>query len=86
MKKDIGLFPYKIQINQPISERAGSQRLEFANRMMTLKDSGEIDFNNIWFRDEAHFHLQGYVNKQNWRFWGTESHRHCTLDHFVLID
>ena len=23
--------------------------------------------------DEAHFHLNGHVNKQNMRFWGTEN-------------
>uniref|UniRef100_A0A8D9EM93 Transposase n=1 Tax=Cacopsylla melanoneura TaxID=428564 RepID=A0A8D9EM93_9HEMI len=27
--------------------------------------------------DEAHFHLSGYVNKQNCRFWGTENPRIC---------
>ena len=25
--------------------------------------------------DEAHFHLNGHVNKQNMRFWGTENPR-----------
>ena len=25
------------------------------------------------FSDEAHFHLDGYVNKQNCRIWGTEN-------------
>lgn len=25
----------------------------------------------IWFSDEAHFTLDGHVNKQNMRFWGT---------------
>ena len=23
--------------------------------------------------DEAHFHLAGYVNKQNYRIWGSEN-------------
>ena len=27
----------------------------------------------IIFSDEAHFHLGGYVNKQNCRIWGTEN-------------
>ena len=26
----------------------------------------------IWFSDEAHFHLDGSVNRQNCRIWGTE--------------
>ena len=27
---------------------------------------------NIWFTDEAHFHLNGAVNNWNNRFWGDE--------------
>ena len=29
----------------------------------------------IIFSDEAHFHLSGYVNKQNCRIWGNENPR-----------
>ena len=28
--------------------------------------------NNIWFSDQVHFHLDGYVNLKNCVFWGTE--------------
>ena len=34
-------------------------------------ESDEIDENKIVFPDEAHFWLNAYVNKQNYRFWGT---------------
>jgi hypothetical protein len=34
--------------------------------------------------DEAHFHLSGYVNKQNYRYWAAENRRgildHCLRD------
>ena len=33
---------------------------------------GEIDEDKIVFSDEAHVWLNGYVNKQNYRFWSTE--------------
>jgi len=36
-------------------------------------DNNEIDMSTVWFSDEAHFHLDGYVNKQNWRIWGSEN-------------
>jgi hypothetical protein len=35
--------------------------------------NNEISFNNVWFSDEAHFHLDGVVNKQNARFWASEN-------------
>ena len=34
----------------------------------------DADFGRkIIFSDEVHFHLSGYVNKQNCRIWGTEN-------------
>ncbi|GBM61424.1 hypothetical protein AVEN_70781-1 [Araneus ventricosus] len=41
--------------------------------MLQLVDEGDIDVGNIWFSDEAYFNLDGFVNKQNWRIWGTEN-------------
>ena len=37
--------------------------------------------------DEARFHLNGYVNKQNTRFWGTENPRqvHASPMHPVKV-
>ena len=36
-------------------------------------ESGEIDENKIVFSDEAHFWLNGYVNKQNCQFWAKKN-------------
>ena len=41
--------------------------------METKIDRREININRVWFSDEAHFYLNGYVNKQNYRFWGSEN-------------
>jgi hypothetical protein len=35
--------------------------------------NNEVSFNNVWFSDEAHFHLDGVVNKQNARFLVAEN-------------
>src|SRR5882724_2911826 len=60
-------YPYKIQLQHPISEVNITQRFEFANKMLEMIRDGNIDPKRIFFSDEAHFHLDGYVNKQNFR-------------------
>jgi hypothetical protein len=40
--------------------------LQFAQQCPTTLDC-------LWFRDEAHLHLDGFVNKQNMKFWASEN-------------
>lgn len=42
---------------------------------------------NTWTSDEALSHLSGYVNKQNWSYWGTEISQliHERLLHYVKV-
>jgi hypothetical protein len=49
------------------------RRFEFANQIENLICENNINLGQIWFSDEAHFYLSGYVNKQNYRIWGTEN-------------
>jgi hypothetical protein len=35
--------------------------------------NNEVSFNNVWFSDKAHFHLDGVVNKQTVQFWVPEN-------------
>ena len=72
MDSQLKLFLYKIQVHQPLSDYDITRRLEFANDMFQLIETKQIDPKKIFFTDEAHFHLDGYVNKQNYRHWGTE--------------
>jgi hypothetical protein len=44
------------------------RRLQFA--LWAMEE--EAVLHNTWFRDEAYFHLNGVVNKQNVRFWARE--------------
>lgn len=41
--------------------------------MISIFESCKINFKRILFSDEVH--LQGYVNKHNWRFWGRKNPR-----------
>ncbi|GFY16767.1 uncharacterized protein TNCV_4337681 [Trichonephila clavipes] len=68
-----------IETHHAVPVRAVQQRDDFANQMLTMIDSEGFDVGCIWFTDEAHFHLNGFVNKQNWRFWGSENPYWCEV-------
>ncbi|GBM00766.1 hypothetical protein AVEN_150927-1 [Araneus ventricosus] len=67
------MFLYKIQSQQAIPIKPVQQRFDFANEILKMIDNEGFDVGCIWFTDEAHFHLNEFVNKQNWRFWGSEN-------------
>ena len=48
-------------------------RVKFCKTTKKMFESGENDENKMVFSDEAHFWLNGYVNKQNYWFWGMEN-------------
>lgn len=68
---DLGLHPYKFQMVQELQPGDFEKRLEFAKVMLKQFDN----FNNILFTDEAHFHLSGPLNRQNYRFYSEENPR-----------
>ena len=72
LHEDLECFPYKIQVAQQLTGAAIEKRLDFAGEMCQLIDERAININKIIFTDEAHFWLDGYVNRQNFRVWGTE--------------
>lgn len=67
--KDLKLHPYKIQLVQELKPNDHNLRRIFAQTMLERFPT----LNNILFSDEAHFHLNGHVNKQNCRYWATEN-------------
>lgn len=81
LHKDIKMKAYKIQIQQPLKEFDISRRLEFANRILTLVDESKIDLNKVWYTDEAHFYLSGYVNKQV-----SNRQTHTAMNFFIFFN
>ncbi|GBO27624.1 hypothetical protein AVEN_267443-1 [Araneus ventricosus] len=77
LRNSLLIFPYKIQSHQTIPIKALRQRFDFANEILTMMDNEGFDVGCIWLTDEAHFHLNGFANKQNWRFWGSENPHLC---------
>lgn len=72
MREDLGIYPYKTQIRHEIPPSAIEKRYNFAAEMLELIDNKTLKIKNIIFSDEAHFQLNGSVNSQNYRHWGTE--------------
>lgn len=71
--KDLNFQPYKLQIVQCLNSGDYKQRVEFCENMLTMFQGNDAQVNNMWMSDEAHFHLSGFDNKQNFRYWAAEN-------------
>ncbi len=71
------MYPYKISVRQQLNEGDLQKCMEFATKTL-LKIARDDNFlDNLIITDEAHFHLNGYVNNQNFRFWGKTNPHLC---------
>jgi transposase len=75
LHSDLKFHPYKIQVVQELKPLDYVARQRFCEQMIE-KINDDPDFvDNFFMSDEAHFHISGYVNKQNCRYWGPENPR-----------
>lgn len=72
---DIHFHPYKIQIVQSLNPGDYQKRIRFCKNTLGRLEENDDQINNLWMSDEAHFHLSGFVNKQNFRYWSYENPR-----------
>lgn len=70
---DLNMFPYKIQICQKLNTADYPRRLNYAKWSIELAENERDFWQKIIMSDEAHFSLNGGVNKQNYRFYATEN-------------
>lgn len=75
LRKDLALKAYKIQLTQELKPADHRQRRIFVDWVLQNKAVNNDFSKRIIFSDEAHFHLDGYVNRQNCRIWGHENPR-----------
>lgn len=75
LKKDLSLHAYKIQLTQELKPADHLNRRTFADWVHEQRQIDEDFSQKIIFSDEAHFHLSGFVNKQNCRIWADENPR-----------
>ena len=67
--KDLCYYPYKIQVAQELSEQDKVSRLQFFIEFLDLVKNNINLVNTLLMSDKAHFHVSGYVNKQNCCYW-----------------
>lgn len=65
LHQDLHFHPYKIAIVQKLKPQDYAHRQTFSEQMIDLMDDDKV----LVMSDEAHFHLDGFVNKQNFRYW-----------------
>ena len=71
LHKGLGFHPYKMVIIQTLNEEDYQQHLAFAKLMLEIIKEHEDAI--IMMSDEAHFHLNGSANKQNFRYWAPQN-------------
>jgi len=72
LTRELSLYPYKYSLVQTLSSAAITSRLLFCQEFIK-KMENDVDYlERILFTDECNFYVNGFVNKQNVRFWGSE--------------
>jgi hypothetical protein len=99
LHKDLHFFPYKIQVTHALHERDYVNRVNFCQTSLRLINQNQELVNNLLMSDEAHFHLSGFGNKQNYHYWSatnpTKLHERplnsskvtvwCTISSFGIV-
>lgn len=75
LKEELLLHPYKIQTTMGLEPGDPAARLNFARRFINRVEQDPTFLHRLVISDEVHFELGGYVNRQNFRIWGTENPR-----------
>ena len=74
LKEDLKCYPYKIQFVQKIDQSDYEKRFQFVRLVIEIFQK-EVNMCFLLMTDEAHFHLNGFINKQNFRYWRVENPR-----------
>jgi len=69
LHKDLDMYPYKIQLVQELQPQDHGFRRSFVDWALENLAADPYFYRKIVFSDEAHFSLNGFVNKQNCRIW-----------------
>ncbi|PNF39164.1 hypothetical protein B7P43_G01359 [Cryptotermes secundus] len=71
LHEHLHFHPYKMGVVQELSPRDFQNRITVCETLLENLPPNALAF----FSNEAHFHLSGYVNKQNMRYWSGNNPR-----------
>jgi hypothetical protein len=71
--KRLKLHPYWLQVCHELKEIGKEKRMCYCRWFQQFFWNGVDILQNVFFPNEAWFHLSGYVNSQNSRFWSNEN-------------
>ena len=77
LRKCLFIYPYGLQNFYGIQDSAKIKRLQFGRRFQNQRVRYLEYLSKIVFSDEYNFRINGSVNKQNVRIWGTERPTEC---------
>ena len=81
LKKILHFYPYRIQIKHKFTA-ADMEKLLVMRRLFENEIEEDPDFlDDVWFSEEAHFWLCGYVNSNCWTQSGHQSKDSCHTNH-----
>lgn len=72
LRQELHLFPYKVMAVHELQSFDAEKRMAYCRWFKSLIARRGDDFlHNVFFSDEAWFHLNGHVNSQNSRVWSS---------------
>ena len=69
LRSDPSLHPYELQVVHALSNREREICLQYCRRFVGILTENPDLPNKLLMSNEAHCHLHGTVNKQNFRYW-----------------
>uniref|UniRef100_A0A914V949 Uncharacterized protein n=1 Tax=Plectus sambesii TaxID=2011161 RepID=A0A914V949_9BILA len=67
--KEANFYPYVLQLRQELRLEDHERRIGHAHAQLALMEADADFLGNLLFSSEAHFHVHGTMNKQNFRYW-----------------
>ena len=69
LKLDLKLFSHHIQIQHQLTANEEKTRVDITNWFNDKMKENQDCIDKVWFSDETHFHLDGYINLKNNIIW-----------------